>query len=360
MNDVDPSLSPPPLPQTSGNLTPLNMATTIDDTDSSISYSSGWALLQGSTRQWNGTVHSTSTVGATATFSFRGTGVAVYGTIPAGPSTATTQSQYAIDSGVPVNVSLASQTNAVYADLFFQSSLLSDGLHILVITNDGTSVEYQLDRIDYNASVNVPVSTGSGSSGSSLSQTVRTTSSVSQSAAATSLASSSAKSAPVGTIVGSIAAGLLVVVIALLIYFNCRRRKPNSPTAETAATSSLWARHGQSITPFNLNDQTTQSNGAGPIAHTAASQSSLARHTGVTLESSPIIYSKSAGISPTSPQTHPSSASFYTSSDPSNMTRSGSQGDSAVNGNAPVDTRALPLPPIPVLEPPPAYHGQEA
>lgn len=331
------------------------MATTVDDMNSSISYSSGWVLLQGSTRQWNGTVHSTSTVGATATYSFRGTGVAVYGTLPAGPSTSITQSQYAIDSGIPVNVSLASQTDAVYAQLFFLSSLLSDGLHTIVITNAGSSVEYQLDRIDYNASVNVPVSTVSGSSGSSLSQTVRTTSSVSHSAAATSPASSSAKSAPpVGTIIGSIAAGLLVVLIALLIYFNCRRRKPNAPTAETAATSSSWARHGQSIIPFNLNDQTTQTNGAGPIGHAAASQSSLARHTGFTLGTSPILDSKSAGISLTSPQAHSSSAFPHLNTDPSNTTRSGSQGDSSVNGNAPVD---LALPPISMLEPPPAYQG---
>ena len=41
--------------------------------------------------------------------------------------------------------------------------------------------------------------------------------------------------------------------------------------------------------------------------------------------------------------------------DLSNTARPGSQGNSAVNGNALVDTTALPLPSIPVLEPPPAY-----
>ncbi|KIJ92803.1 hypothetical protein K443DRAFT_647876 [Laccaria amethystina LaAM-08-1] len=336
------------------------MTATIDDTNSLVSYSSGWVLLQGPTRQWDGTVHSTSTVGATATFSFR-TGVAVYGTIPAGLSTLSAQSQYAIDSGVPFNVSLAlAQTDVVYEVLFFQSSLLSDGLHTLVITNTGTSVEYQLDHIDFNPSTNVPVSTLSGSSGSSSSRVVTTTSSVSRSAAATSPASSSAKSAPVGTIIGSIAAGLLVVLIALLIYFNYRRRKSNATTAETAASSSSWARHGQSITPFNLNDQTTQTNGVGPIVPTAASQFSLARHTGFTLGSSPILDLKSAGISPASPQTHPLSASWPMNTDPLNTdplntTRSGRRCDSAANGNALLDTTALPLPPIAVLEPPPAY-----
>ena len=49
------------------------MTATIDDTASSISYSSGWVALEGATRQWDGTVHSTSAVGATATFSFHGT-----------------------------------------------------------------------------------------------------------------------------------------------------------------------------------------------------------------------------------------------------------------------------------------------
>jgi hypothetical protein len=137
----------------------------------------------------------------------------------------------------------------VYEVLFFQSSLLSDGFYTLVITNAGTSVEYQLDHIDFNASTNVPVSTLSGSSGSSSSRIVSTTSSVSRPAAATSPASSSAKSAPVGTIVGTIAAGLLVVLIALLIYFNCRRRKSNATPAETAASSSceVLVRHLQFV-----------------------------------------------------------------------------------------------------------------
>ena len=119
--------------------------------------------------------------------------------------------------------------------------------------------------------------------------------------------------------------------------------------------SLAWARHGQSLTPFNINDHPTQTNGAGPIIHTTISLSSPARHTGFPLGLSPILDSKSAGISPTSLQTHPPSASPHMNTDLSNTARPGSQGNSAVNGNALVDTTALPLPPIPVLEPPPAY-----
>jgi len=46
----------------------------VDDTDASISYAGGnWQLVVGSTRQWGGgTVHSTTSAGATATFRFKG------------------------------------------------------------------------------------------------------------------------------------------------------------------------------------------------------------------------------------------------------------------------------------------------
>ena len=43
-----------------------------DDNGGHIAYSSGWVLKRGSTRQWDGAVHSTDTIGATATIRFIG------------------------------------------------------------------------------------------------------------------------------------------------------------------------------------------------------------------------------------------------------------------------------------------------
>jgi hypothetical protein len=46
----------------------------IDDFNTSlIQYTGSWDAFTGSTRQWDGTVHSTGQAGATATFQFRGT-----------------------------------------------------------------------------------------------------------------------------------------------------------------------------------------------------------------------------------------------------------------------------------------------
>ena len=45
----------------------------IDDFNTTlIQYSGSWEGLNGSTRQWDGTAHSTGQAGATATFQFRG------------------------------------------------------------------------------------------------------------------------------------------------------------------------------------------------------------------------------------------------------------------------------------------------
>ena len=45
----------------------------VDDTDASLTYSGEWTLFaNGSSRQWDSTVHSTFQYGATVSFEFRG------------------------------------------------------------------------------------------------------------------------------------------------------------------------------------------------------------------------------------------------------------------------------------------------
>ncbi|TFK37635.1 hypothetical protein BDQ12DRAFT_685022 [Crucibulum laeve] len=128
----------------------------IDDIDSSIGYSGSWNKYIGSTRQWGGgTTHGTTQVGASATFSFRGTSVTVVGTIPVG--TETTTSEYSVDGKAPVSVSFRSGSNAVYDQTFWQSGTLQDGVHSLTITNKASAAEFLLDRIKFIGSEDIPV-----------------------------------------------------------------------------------------------------------------------------------------------------------------------------------------------------------
>ncbi|TEB39391.1 hypothetical protein FA13DRAFT_1784156 [Coprinellus micaceus] len=128
----------------------------VDDLSSYISYSSGWARQTGSSRQWDGGVHSTSQVGAAATFRFRGTAIQVYGTVPAGSGTA--RSRYTIDGGSPIQVNRQSRSSPAYNDLFLDQNGLSAGDHTLTITNLGSDVDFQLDKIEWLPVANDPAS----------------------------------------------------------------------------------------------------------------------------------------------------------------------------------------------------------
>ncbi|KAE9406493.1 hypothetical protein BT96DRAFT_987632 [Gymnopus androsaceus JB14] len=56
----------------------------VDDTDPRIIYSDGWIEAGVVGSECDGTVHGSNSIpGATASFSFEGTGIEVYGTVPA-------------------------------------------------------------------------------------------------------------------------------------------------------------------------------------------------------------------------------------------------------------------------------------
>lgn len=51
----------------------------VDDTNSNLTYTGQWTLYaNGSSRQWNSTVHSTFQAGATVSFQFQGTPLLIF------------------------------------------------------------------------------------------------------------------------------------------------------------------------------------------------------------------------------------------------------------------------------------------
>lgn len=135
-----------------------------DDNGGGFAYSSGWSLLQGSSRQWNSAVHTTSQRGASATFrfigaspqrrwplstdAFLGTQINVYVTVPVGSGVV--QSQLSIDGAAPTTVNRqCSSQSPSYMDLFYQASGLQGKAHTLVITNIGTVADLQLDKVEW-------------------------------------------------------------------------------------------------------------------------------------------------------------------------------------------------------------------
>ncbi|KAH9897804.1 hypothetical protein C8Q73DRAFT_788037 [Cubamyces lactineus] len=215
----------------------------VDDNDWRIQFSDNWGQSNASAA-YNGTLHYTSTRGATVTFSFNGTFVAVVGgqgdtSVYGWPSTS-----YVIDDSAAQNTyNLAtghhalSDTGFDYNVTFFSSLDLEPGEHTLVITNlNGTWPNtYWFDYIQYTPSSSTATSTSSMSTTSSTLSGAHTQSppmssgtSGSGSSANTGspVASSSQHSTNVGAIIGgAIGGAVLVAVIGIIaVYLYLKRR----------------------------------------------------------------------------------------------------------------------------------------
>jgi len=210
----------------------------IDDSDPTVSYSSGWQNAGGS-NEYNATTTWANQPGSTATVvfvgmhlsifpfffchkfmrMFQGVQIAVVGTI--GPRTAgflSPQSNYSVDGSTP-NVYTAVQDGSVhYNTRYYLSPTLSDGQHTLFVTNILNSDSFFIDYFlvyksaadtSFNPKVvtvtlTTPIAsqTGSGSkSGNSSSNT--------------------------GAIVGSAlgAAALIVVAVAFILWLRGRKKR---------------------------------------------------------------------------------------------------------------------------------------
>ncbi|CAA7262667.1 unnamed protein product [Cyclocybe aegerita] len=129
---------------------------TVDDRDPAIVYSKP-PLYDWNTRSYGGfweymgTTSLTTRKGATATFSFDGTSVSVYGTVTVNASLYPTSS-YTIDGGEPVFYTPQrpeDRSREMYRTPFFRSPELSAGRHTLVIRNEVDGGLYWLDYLTY-------------------------------------------------------------------------------------------------------------------------------------------------------------------------------------------------------------------
>ncbi|KAJ3479517.1 hypothetical protein NLI96_g9004 [Meripilus lineatus] len=109
----------------------------FDDRDPSIQYTGQWHA-GGTSYEYNGTTYVTTALESSATFTFTGTRVRVYGT-RAHSGNYTTLSTYSIDGGAPGIYTDTSVNDgpARYQVLFYTSDTLSNSNHVLNIVNQG-------------------------------------------------------------------------------------------------------------------------------------------------------------------------------------------------------------------------------
>ncbi|KAJ7603562.1 hypothetical protein FB45DRAFT_770990, partial [Roridomyces roridus] len=121
----------------------------VDDRDPRIQYSPSTGWYQGGVfQEYLNTTMAATEIGTgsdhTATFSFQGTSVAVYGTVNQGRSTMS----FSLDRGVPSVFDAATSTaGTVHHKLFFASGTLPDGQHTLVMTQTSGPIIFMF--LDY-------------------------------------------------------------------------------------------------------------------------------------------------------------------------------------------------------------------
>lgn len=178
----------------------------VDDSDTlRIWYSDEWVSALGVVDEFNSTSHRTTSKGSTATFRFNGTGVSVFGTIPpndlpGGPSI----SSYTLDDIPSVFFTAEASSVPIFRQLFYQSPLLPDTHHQLIITTLNDDSEFGLDYLLHN-----PSASGDTAGSSAVTSKVKKTQGVSS-----------------GAFAGAIAGGTVFVILLILTaYLFYRRRK---------------------------------------------------------------------------------------------------------------------------------------
>lgn len=153
----------------------------------------------------------------------------IWGTIP--PGTGTNVIDISIDGGAPNTTTRASNGSAVYNEPYFESSLLRETYHTIVITNRGSdakgNTEFLLDRFEFESSDNVPLFTTTGSS-TTLTSTLPPTAT----SPIANAPSSSGSKTPWGAIIGVIVAVFLLLIGVLLFLLWRRRRRNSAGTSE--------------------------------------------------------------------------------------------------------------------------------
>ncbi|KAF7341833.1 hypothetical protein MSAN_02038600 [Mycena sanguinolenta] len=135
----------------------------VDDQDSDIHFSTGWGPTAAENAfQFAGTMTAPGGQGSTATYSFEGTSISVFGLMRANSGGANTTFTFTIDGDAQSSQNATIGTDGVehFHRKFFQSQTLADGPHTLDILVAATqSTDVLLDYLIYEASQNAALDT---------------------------------------------------------------------------------------------------------------------------------------------------------------------------------------------------------
>ncbi|KAF7421158.1 hypothetical protein PC9H_011678 [Pleurotus ostreatus] len=232
--ELSPIFVSPESPTASGRMSSGSLI--IDNADTQVHYSPGWKA-NGSPNEYKHTTSNTETQGASFTFNFVGTSVAVYGTLNDITFPNTT---YVLDGGNPYPFFGQPAPLVQYQQIFYSSPVLPYGEHTLVgtCTDEGANV-----ILDYLV-VEMPLNSATNAS----SPTPTPTTAVPANPQPTSLTIA---------IVGGVLGGLLLLMTILALYlwyrqFQGRRSRTSFMSAEKGMKPRfLSADGGSSVYPVH-------------------------------------------------------------------------------------------------------------
>ncbi|EGO03647.1 hypothetical protein SERLA73DRAFT_175201 [Serpula lacrymans var. lacrymans S7.3] len=211
----------------------------VDDRDESITYSStGIWWLGGVSQEYDTTTHG-STPNGTAmsiSFSFQGSRVMVYGTIP--PATLNTNpsiSYYTLDNNATATYTAPITQSTLYQQLFYDSGDLPESTHSVVIsplTSQNSSLWF-----DYYAYVPLPVSTTTPNTGPSTTGTISSSAPSASSTPSASPSSNNGSTHLVPILAGTLGGVVGIAILAILgfLLYRCHRRSYASLAANSSS-----------------------------------------------------------------------------------------------------------------------------
>ncbi|KAI0091119.1 hypothetical protein BDY19DRAFT_933898 [Irpex rosettiformis] len=192
---------------TSGDGNPVTQShdTVLDDVNKSIRYSAGWDISPNdvTANYFKNTAHRTSQPNASATISFEGNSITVYGTTSMDHAAFSVE----LDGGTPIVLNGSAPVTRFQNMLYFAGDL-SNSSHTLTIANMDTSGMWlDLDKVVISKWGSWAISGDTSHSTNGSTST-----------------SGPSSSSPVGPIVGGVVAGVVCILIVLGLFFFYRRR----------------------------------------------------------------------------------------------------------------------------------------
>ncbi|KAF9457149.1 hypothetical protein BDZ94DRAFT_264913 [Collybia nuda] len=223
----------------------------VDDRDPRVVYSGSW-VLGGVDQEFNRTTHGTVAGGSQARFTFNGSSVTVYGTItnePVGGIVLPPSSTYSIDGSTNATFNPV-PTSIQYRQIFYQSPVLQNTQHVLVITSLVSNSVLWLDFFQVGTVDTPPPSTSVLPSTISVTNHPQPSSTRSlPPAAPTASTKEDDTSVPAGVIIGGVIGSLvLVALMAIVIWVALRRRAPQNLLPKTKYIKN-WASQDYSKYP---------------------------------------------------------------------------------------------------------------